>query len=103
MNVGTVVYKKDFETGKMEASWNYAAENKVHSGTGKATGEPGDQYSGEYIITYYDSAGENPDTNKLIIKEEQNYYLLEWFKNGKLSASGVGMLEGNSLVAGWEK
>jgi hypothetical protein len=102
-NIGCVVYNKDFLSGKMTADWRFIFDDKHMQGTGKATGESGEKYSGKYLITYYNSKGIEAGSYNLIINEVNNFYFLQWFQDKALKYSGIGMLSGNSLVAGWKK
>jgi hypothetical protein len=102
-NIGCVVYNKDFQNGKMTANWHFRLDNILMKGTGKATGEPGEKYSGKYFITYYNSRGIEAGSYDLIINEQNDLYFLQWFQDKSLKYSGIGMLSGNSLIAGWKK
>ena len=103
LNIGCVVYKKDFKTGKLDANWHFASNEKIATGTGKANGTPGNKYSGKYVITYYTLKGIDVGTYDLIINELNNCYRLQWFQDGVLKFTGIGMLSENSLIAGWMK
>lgn len=101
MNIGCVIYKKNIRTGGLTAEWQFENETQVVGGTGEATGSPGASYAGEYQITYY--VGDTPDgPYDLTISEENNYFMLSWYQNGELKYSGIGMLNGPFLVAGWK-
>jgi hypothetical protein len=102
-NIGCVVYNKNFISGQMTAEWCFIFDNKLMKGTGKATGGSGEKYSGKYFITYYNSKGIEAGSYNLIIKEADNFYFLQWFQDEVLKYSGIGMLSGNSLIAGWKK
>jgi hypothetical protein len=102
MNIGCVVYKKDFKTGSLSADWRLAINGRNVNGTGKATGEPGDNYSGEYVITYFNSENIDLGTYNLTISEHSNCFNLEWRQDDKLKCVGTGMLYDNCLIAGWK-
>lgn len=101
MNIGCVIYKKDFTTGKMDADWRLATNAKIVTGTGKATGIAGNEYSGKYNITYYNSKGIDVGSYELIITDLDNSYRLEWYQDGIRKYTGIGMLSENLLISGW--
>jgi hypothetical protein len=101
LNIGCVVYKKDFATGKMNADWRLATNGKIVTGTGKATGIAGNEYSGKYNITYYNSKGIDAGSYELTITDLDNCYSLEWHQDGILKYVGIGMISDNFLIAGW--
>ena len=103
LNIGCVVYKKDFKTGKLDSNWHFAFNDKFVTGTGKAIGSPGEKFSGKYSITYYNSKGIDVGSYDLIITESNNSYRLQWYQNGTLKCTGIGMLSENLLIAGWMK
>ena len=103
MNIGGVIYKKDFISGKLSADWYLETNNKLIGGTGKAIGDPGNRYEGKYIIYYYDFKGKQSNPYELFIKRKEKTYILEWYQEDRLKCSGIGMLhDNNSLIAGWK-
>ena len=101
MNIGCVIYKKDVRSGGQTAKWQFENETEVVGGTGTATGSPGASYAGEYEITYY--VEDKPDgPYKLIIEEENDYFKLSWYQDDELKYSGIGLLNGPFLAAGWK-
>jgi len=103
MNLGCVIYKKDFISGKLSADWHLEINSKFIGGTGKAIGEPGKKFEGKYIINYFDFEGNKSNPYELFIKRKEKVYILEWYQEGKLKCSGIGMLhDNNSLIAGWK-
>ena len=102
MNIGCVIYKKDVQTGGLTAKWHFENETTVVGGTGEATGSPGANYAGEYEITYYPDGADPDGPYDLAIDGEDSYYKLSWSQNGELKYSGIGMLNGPFLVAGWK-
>ncbi|MFW6255096.1 MAG: hypothetical protein ACOC41_09240 [Chitinivibrionales bacterium] len=103
MNIGCVVYTKDPQTGNLTADWHYAPENNPVTGTGKAQGMPGEQYAGEYVITYYNAVGIEAGTFTLHIEEKQAGFSLIWYQDGKKKYTGCGMMHENVLIAGWKR
>lgn len=103
MNLGCVVYKKSFDSGNLFANWCFSFDDELLSGTGTATGQPGEDYVGEYVITYYDASGAQRGTYNLLIEKNDSFYELKWFQNKILKHQGVGMLQDNDLVASWKK
>jgi hypothetical protein len=103
MNMGCVIYEKDFQSGKMNANWRFSFANKFETGTGKAIGDPGENYSGEYAITYYNSHGIESGHYDLMITELKDCYRLEWYQGEILKCFGIGMRSANLLIAGWTK
>lgn len=102
MNIGSVIYKKDFSTGKLNAKWNLRTEKGFISGTGLAEGPAGSSYSGEYSIIYHNSDGSDSGPFILKISEKDGNYLLNWFRNENKVCTGLGMLHNNVLIAGWK-
>jgi hypothetical protein len=102
-NVGTIIYEKNFETGQINAVWSYFIDGKVTSGTGIAHGGQGDQYIGNYIITY--STNGMPETSifKVVISEKEDQIVLEWYDEEVLSYFGIGIIKDNILTGGWSK
>lgn len=102
MNVGSVIYKKDAETGQLTALWNYQAGETLVGGTGKATGTPGTDYAGTYLITYHNVEKNENETFNLIIVKTGDYFTLKWFQKDTLRCIGVGLVQGGNLIAGWQ-
>ena len=67
MNLGCVIYKKEFLSGNLSADWHFEIDNKYISGTGKAIGEPGKKFEGKYIITYFNFEGKNSKPMKILL------------------------------------
>ena len=103
MNIGCVVYKKNFEDGSLDADWRFESQNETNFGTGKAMGNPGNNYAGKYKITYFNSHGVATGVYNLIITEEKETYKLQWFNEDRLKYSGIGMRNGEYLIASWKK
>ena len=103
MNIGSVVYTKEFLTGKMTAVWNLQNGDKIVTGTGIAQGDAGATYSGTYRITYYTADKTEAGSYILKINEVFGSYYLNWYCNDILKCSGIGMLNENRLIAGWSK
>lgn len=102
MNVGSVIYKKDLETGQLTANWNLQAGDNLVGGTGHATGTPGPDYAGTYAITYYTTETKKMDTYDLVIEKSGDYFSLKWFQKDDLKCVGVGLLQDDCLIAGWQ-
>jgi len=102
VNIGCVIYKKNFEKGSLDADWHFEINRKQVNGTGKAIGNPGNSYAGEYRITYFNEKDEDIGTFDLHIKKENDFYTLNWFNNNELKYVGTGMIYNNSLIAGWK-
>ncbi len=103
MNIGCVAYHKDKSTGSMGARWNLAFGSHTVFGTGRATGTPGSDYEGIYQIEYFDAAGASAGTYELRIRNEGGTFKLEWYEEGALRCNGIGMMLGETLIAGWHK
>lgn len=104
MNLGCVIYQKDFKSGDLSANWHFIIDNKIIGGTGEAIGKPGKKFEGKYIINYYDFEGNKSKPYNLFIKKRKNVYILEWYQEEKIKYSGIGMLhDDNFLIAGWKK
>ncbi|MCV9927583.1 hypothetical protein OIU83_07970 [Flavobacterium sp. LS1R49] len=101
--IGYVRYHKNFATGKMDALWSYHTDGQFFSGTGIATGSQGNTFAGEYEITYYTDGTTESSVFKLIIIQEKNQFMLQWFQDGVLKCSGIGSVEGDVLTAGWRE
>ena len=102
MNLGCVIYKKEFLSGNLSADWHFEIDNKYISGTGKAIGEPGKKFEGKYIITYFNFVVKNSKPFDLFIIKKESIFILEWYQEEKLKCSGIGMLHDNILIAGWK-
>jgi hypothetical protein len=103
MNIGCVVYKKDFESGTLIADWQFIINDQQVKGTGIATGNPGKNYEGDYTIVYYDSKGNQSKKYDLEIKNAEKFYTLTWYENKILKYVGAGMIYKDVLIAGWKR
>ncbi len=103
MDIGSVIYKKDFVTGDLTAVWNHAVDGTIVNGTGKARGEAGNTYVGRYSVAYFLSDHSDAGIFDLEISKEQNAIKLDWYKNGELLYTGIGQINGDRLIAGWRK
>ena len=102
MNIGCVIYDKDVQSGSLTATW-FFEDNKKVKGTGIATGVPGKNYSGKYVIVYIDEYGNKSNKYDLQINNDNGFYTLKWFLNQELKYVGTGMIQGKFLIAGWKK
>jgi len=101
MNIGCVIYKKDFNDGTLKADWQFIINNQQVQGTGIAKGKPGKNYEGNYTIVYIDSEGNKSKEYDLRITIIDNIYHLKWYENNCLKYVGTGMMYEDVLVAGW--
>lgn len=103
-NIGFVKYKKDLETGNLDAIWGYMLNEEYFSGTGIAQGTNLSDFLGEYEITYYTNNSESISVWKLIIKKiDDKSVELTWCdKKGNVGCIGIGYIEGCDLFAGWK-
>ena len=102
-NVGSIIYEKNFQTGELKAQWNYNINDQVLSGTGIAKGISGNQFAGDYVITYYTNGLEETASYKLVISEKEGQILLQWYDNEVLAYCGIGIIKYNFLIAGWSQ
>jgi hypothetical protein len=102
-NVGAVIYEKNFETGGLNAVWNYFIDGQVVTGTGIAQGEAGNQMTGNYTITYYTNGTPETTSFELVISQKEDQILLEWYNKEVLSYFGIGIIKDNILTGGWSK
>lgn len=99
-NIGIVVYTKNQESGELQATW---CHSDYASGTGIAQGQPGDDYCGEYQVTYFDATGSEMAQLKLSIEKSAERYYVTWYKEGKASAQGIGILTDAGLSVGYKQ
>ncbi|MDD5362407.1 MAG: hypothetical protein PHN88_09765 [Ignavibacteria bacterium] len=100
-DIGIVEYSKDTEKNCILADWYYIKDSKKIIGTGIAKGESTGGYEGEYIVTYYNRAGDELSKFNLKISKNENYYELTWISNGETVYYGAGMERNGKLYAGW--
>ncbi len=103
MNIGCVIYTKNFETGQLRATWNFKYKNNISEGSGIAEGSINNFYDGQYRIIYYNNLMEKLNEYDLIITKSAEYYILDWFQNNIKKYTGIGKLNGEDLIAGWTK
>lgn len=87
----------------MTAEWNLANGTSTVCGTGIASGTPGSTYEGIYQIEYIDEKGASTGRYELRILEAGKIFKLEWYRDGEIRCNGIGMMLGDSLIAGWSK
>lgn len=102
MDIGCVMYAKNFTTGEIAAKWSFDDGKKIMEGTGHATGAKGNEYAGSYQITYYDNDKNNIGEFDLIITKEKNTYSLKWHNDKILKFTGVALLIDSTLAGGWK-
>ena len=100
LNIGFVLYSKGDAPGTLKARWRYTSE---YSGTGLATGGPSDGFAGHYHVRYFDEHGKFSDEYDLVIERNGEFYNGSWLTNGKVSASGLGMMVDNGVAIGWRR
>ena len=98
-NIGLVVYKKNPSSGELRATW---CHSDYGDGTGIAKGPIGADYCGDYQITYFDESEHEVAKLGLEIRQNQNQYLVTWFRDDKASARGIGMLTDAGLAVGYK-
>ncbi len=99
--VGVVVYRVGKEPGTLDADW---AQSDTHTGAvcaGQAVGGPSSGFAGDYVITYKDEQGLAADPLDFSIREQGSLFHLTWKRDGMLMNTGIGVLCGDTLVAGW--
>lgn len=97
-DVGLVVYRKNPDTGDLIAKWCHSDSD---SGTGLAKGAPGEDYCGDYQITYFDADRNEVARLELQIRRSLEQYLVTWLKDGKVRSQGIGMLTEVGLAVGY--
>ncbi|MBN1501416.1 MAG: hypothetical protein JW982_14745 [Spirochaetes bacterium] len=102
MNIGCVVYEKYFNTGELTAEWTFDSGTGIVEGTGHATGKPGNNYDGDYKITYFDTNGNSAGEYDLNITIEKNSYILKWHQNGTMKFTGIALQVDSKLMGGWK-
>jgi len=100
-DIGVVEYSKDTTNNRILAKWFYQIEDKSVNGTGIATGELRKDFSGTYLVTYYNQIGVELSKYTLEIINKQNCYVLKWLSDGQIKFVGIGMEKENKLYAGW--
>ncbi len=101
MNIGCVTYAKNRDSGELRADWRLVKHDSISKGYGIAQGDKGGQFEGIYSISYYLEDDTPTGTFELTIEKKGNSYLLYWFQNSIQTCCGVGMVEHNTLIAGW--
>lgn len=102
MNIGCVIYKKDFLSGGLQADWRFAIKGRQVKGTGLAKGDSGNAFEGNYSIVYRDNDDNVSPEYNLTIDYSSDFYLLRWYLDGVLKYSGTGMVYQDVLIAGWK-
>ena len=97
-NIGFVLYKRNDESGVMNAKW---CHSDYGNGTGIATGGPTEGFEGHYQIRYFDDMGNVQADRELEIKKDGDYYKVSWLNNGKITAVGIGMENSEGLSVGY--
>jgi hypothetical protein len=102
MNIGCVIYTKNFTTGEIVAKWSFDDGKNIMEGTGIANGMRSNDYVGDYKITYYDNDKNNIGDFDLVITKDNNSYKLKWYKDQILKFTGVALLVNSHLTGGWK-
>ena len=97
-NIGCVFYKKTGQPGELTAKWCHSDDGQ---GTGIASGGPLEGFEGDYHIRYFDENENVQADRELRILKSAGIYKLTWFKDGKVTAEGVGMETSDGLSAGY--
>lgn len=103
MNIGSVIYQKDFSTGNLTAIWNHTIDGKILSWTGLAKGNIKESYAGKYVVEYYLHDNSPAGTFDLSIIKEGSSWLLVWSINNIPLYTDIGQINGDSLIEGWIK
>ena len=93
------VYQKNAASGELKARW---CHSDYGSGTGLATGPAGEDYCGDYQITYFDESDSQVAKLDLQIRHQSGHYRLTWLNHGKASAQGIGLLTDAGLAVGYK-
>jgi hypothetical protein len=102
MSIGCVIYTKNHTTGELTATWSFYDGTDIMEGTGHANGKAGNDYPGEYKITYYDNNKSNIGEYKLIITKAKESYVLEWYQDENQKFTGIALLQNSKLMGGWK-
>lgn len=102
-DVGVVFYRPGASAGTLDAVWYATNLRSGRSGSGHATGGPGDGFAGQYQITYTLANGSNLGTFDLHIARSGEPYTLTWLLHGDTLFVGMGVETPDGLAAGWRK
>jgi hypothetical protein len=64
-------------------------------------GVPAEGFAGCYQIRYFDEKGHVQAERELVIQKDNEYYLLSWIHNGRLSGEGIGLETAEGLTVGY--
>jgi hypothetical protein len=101
-NIGHVNYKKGEELGSLNAEWCHAEDG---NGVGKATllseSIENNDFVGDYSIQYFNDKGLLVAELILKIRKKGKIYIVHWFNDDIMSATGIGQLSNDVLSVGY--
>lgn len=105
MNLGCVTYSETKQG--LKAEWVFSGGDQTTHGTGMAVRlskqSTQRKFEGEYEIIYTSADGEQSPKLQLTILYASGCYQQEWRHNGELTDIGIGMENGDKLVASYMK
>lgn len=105
MNLGCVTYSETKEG--LKAEWVFSGGDHTTHGTGVAVrlSKQATQrkFEGEYEIIYTSTDWDQSPKLELTISYTSGCYQLEWRHNGVLTDIGIGMENGDKMVASYTK
>lgn len=101
IKIGVVIYQLSKDGQSLTAEWYHTDVGSNLVGSGKATRISGDNFEGEFDISYSNSDGTAAGRFRLRIVKQKDVYSLSW-SNGDIKLfDGIGIETVHGLVAGW--
>ncbi len=100
---GVCIYRKN-DDGSLDATWHASELPRDVLSNGQAVRkdvDTGNEFSGNYVVTYRDPGGAVEGVRDLKIRQENEIYQLEWLLDGEIVCKGVGFENDEALVVSY--
>jgi hypothetical protein len=101
VKIGVVIYQLSKDGQFLTAKWYHTDVGSNLVGSGKAARISGDNFEGEFDISYSNADGTPAGQFRLRILKQKDVYSLSWSDGDVKHFDGIGIETAHGLVAGW--